>query len=117
MKQTLKEFILDWNKSHRHFTFSANNSPITGRPLNIEIRYSAAKYQNFFCTNSWNKLKDVVEAKSHGTMYVVTDEHLFERGIVEIMVASSNHNYQERFIVGVLRWIGEDFFPKEYQSR
>jgi len=113
MKQALKDFIFDWNKSHNRFIFSAQEAPATGRPTEVEIRYSAAKYQDFFSTDEWNRLKDVVEAKSHGTMYVVTDEYLFERGIVEIKVASSNHNYQERFIVGVLKWIGEEFFPKE----
>ena len=46
-------------------------------------------------------------------MYVVTDEYLFERGIIDIKIASSNHNYQERFVVGVLRWIAEEFFPNE----
>ena len=113
MKQSLKDFISDWNKSHNRFTFSANNEIITGRPTSVAIRYSAAKYQSFFSTDKWNKLKDVVEAKSHGTMYVVTDERLFERGIIEIKIASSNHNYQERLVVGVLRWIGEGFFPKD----
>ena len=113
MKQTLGDFILDWNRSHARFIFSAQEAPATGRPTEVEIRYSAAKYQNFFSTDKWNKLKDVVEAKSHGTMYVVTDEYLFERGIIEIKVASVNHNYQERFVVGVLRWIYEYFQNNE----
>ncbi len=116
MTQALKDFILDWNKSHNRFVFSIQEIPATGRPTEVEIRYSAAKYQDFFSTDKWIKLKDVVEAKSHGTMYVVTDERLFERGIIEIKVASSNHNYQERFIVGVLRWIGEEFFHNEDKS-
>ena len=112
MKQTLGDFILDWNKSHNRFAFSAQDIPVTGCPTGVEIRYSAAKYQDFFSTEKWNKLKNAVEMRSHGTMYVVTDEHLFERGIVEIKIASSNHNYQERLVVGVLRWIGEEFFPE-----
>ncbi len=113
MKQVLDDFIFSWNKAHKRFIFSAQEAPVIGRPTGVEIRYSAAKYQNFFSTDKWNKLKDVVEAKSHGTMYVVTDEYLFERGIIEIKVASSNHNYQERLVVGVLRWICEEFFPNE----
>lgn len=116
MKQTLNDFILEWNKPHIRFVFSAQGTSATGRPTEVEIRYSAAKYQNFFSTDKWNKLKDVVEAKSHGTMYVVTSEYLFERGIVEIKVASSNHNYQERLVVGVLRWIGEEFFSNESRN-
>lgn len=111
MKQTLDAFIQDWNESH-FLTFSVNLVPATNRPANIGVRYSAAKYQEMLCHRTWNQLVDVVESKSHGTMYVVTDERLFERGIVEIVVASSNHNFQERFVTGVLRWIGEEFFPQ-----
>lgn len=110
MKQTLEKFVFDWNKAHNRFTFSTNNTPVTKRPTDIKIRCSAAKYQDIFSTDTWNKLKDVVEAKSHGTMYVVTDEKLFERGIIDIEIASSNHNYQERLIIGTIRWIGEEFF-------
>lgn len=109
MRQTLKSFILDWNKSHNRFVFSVQEALNTSRPTEVGIRYSAAKYQNLFSTDKWNKLRGVVETKSHGTMYVTTDEYLFERGIIEMKVASSNHNYQERLIVGVLRWIYEFF--------
>lgn len=110
MKQTLEDFILKWNKSHKKLVFSTTTIPVTGRPASVEIRYSAAKYQDFLVANKWNEISYLVERKSHGTMYIVTDEHLFERGIIEIKVASSNHNYQERLIVGVLKWIGEDYF-------
>ena len=111
MRQALSDFILEWNQSHKAFIFSAQEAPGTGRPTDVEIRYSAAKYQSFFSTEKWNKLKDVVEAKSHGTMFVVTDEYLFERGIIGIKVATANHNYQERLIVGVLRWVYGGLFP------
>jgi len=110
MKQTLKDFVLEWNELHDRFVFSFQEAPGTSRPTEVGIRYSAAKYQDFFSTDKWNRLKDIVEAKSHGTMYVFTDEYLFERGIIDIKIASSNHNYQERLVTGVLRWIGEEFF-------
>ncbi|MBR3180704.1 hypothetical protein IKF63_01340 [Candidatus Saccharibacteria bacterium] len=110
MRQTLDNFVLTSNKARNHFIFSVQEAPATGRPTTVEIRYSAAKYQDFFSTDKWVLLRDVVEAKSHGTMYVATDEYLFERGIIEIKIASMNHNYQERLVVGVLRWISEEFF-------
>ena len=116
MQVTLSDFIAQWNKSHKRFNFSAQNAPITDRPTVVEVRYSVAKYQKFFSTENWDRLRGAIEAKSHGTMYVATDEYLFERGIIEIKIASSNHNYQERFIVGTLRWIGEEFFPDEEKS-
>ncbi len=110
MGQRLGDFVFSWNRSHNYFVFSIHKASFMERPIGVEIRYSAARYQSLLSTDKWNNLKDVIEAKSHGTMYVVTDEYLFERGIIEIKIASSNHNYQERFIVGVLRWICEDFF-------
>ena len=113
MKQTLKDFILEWNGSHKHFNFSMQEAPGTGRPTEVEIRYQAAKYKDFLSAKNWLSLKDIVEAKSHGTMFVFTDECLFEYGIVEIKIASANHNYQERIVVGVLRWIYEEFFPNQ----
>lgn len=113
MELTLKDFILDWNKSHNRFFFWSQEIPGIGRPTEVGVRYSAAKYQDFYSTDEWNRLRDVVDAKSHGTMYVVTDEYLFERGIIDIKVASSNHNYQEYHIISVLRWIGEEFFHKQ----
>ena len=116
MKLTLEDFILDWNKSHNRFSFWFHGIPGTDRPTEVGVRYSAAKYQKFYSADEWNKLRDIVDARSHGTMYVVTDEFLYKRGIIDIKVASSNHNYQERHVIGVLRWIGEEFFSKQYKS-
>ena len=116
MKQTLKDFILDWNKSHNRFSFWSQEIPGMDRPAEVGVRYSAAMYQDFYSTDEWNRLRDIIDAKSRGTMYVVSDEYLFERGIVDIKVASSNHNYQERHVIGVLRWIGEEFFFKQEKS-
>ena len=117
MKQTLGGFILDWNEHHNRFVFSAQEVPVTGRPTEVEIRYSPAKYHRYLSIEQWDRLVAVVEAKSHGTMYVVSNEKLFRSGIVSIAVASANHNYQERIVVGVLRWIGEEFFQNEEQNK
>lgn len=109
----LNDFINDWNEKHKRFTFSAHEIPVQGRPDSVEVRYSAARYQYFLSKQAWQRLKDCITTKSHGTMYVSTNEELFERGILEIKIASSNHNYQERFVIGTLVWIAEEFFPKE----
>ncbi len=116
MKLTLKDFILDWNKSHNRFSFWFQEIPGTGRPAEVGVRYTAVKYRDFYSADEWNRLRDIVDARSHGTMYVVTDEYLYKRGIIDIKVASSNHNYQERHVIGVLRWIGEEFFSKQDKS-
>lgn len=105
----LKDFILEWNYTHRSVIFSLQEAPIIRKPTEVGIRYSTAKYPDL-STKKWNSLVDLVDAKSHGTMCVVTNEYLFERGIINIGIASANHNYQERLVIGVLRWIGEKFF-------
>ncbi len=112
MKQTLKGFVLEWGEAHPRFVFALREDAATGIPLGVEIRYPAAKYHDFLSVTNWEKMRDVVEAKTHGNMYVVTDAHLFERGIIEAKLAAMNHNFQERMVVGALRWLGEEFFPQ-----
>ena len=113
MNQRLKDFIPEWNKTHQHLTFSYQETPVNARPVSIEIRYPAEKYHDFFSTEPWDKLNEIVEKSSHDTMYITTNERLFKRGIIEAKVASQNRTYQEQYIVETLRWIGKYFFPQE----
>lgn len=103
-------FIEEWNEVCPRFLFAPRLIPKNGRPSSISVRYSAAKYHNRYSTDEWNRLCNVVEAKSHGTMFVVSTERMYENGVVEIAVAAANHNYQDRLVIGVLRWIAEGFF-------
>jgi hypothetical protein len=113
---SISEFVSKWNATHKRFTFSVCEIPVQGRPANVEIRYPAAKYQKFLSTDTWNELNNIVEMRSHHTMYVATNEKLFKRGIIEIKIASSNHNYQDRFVTSVLIWIAEHFFPQDNED-
>ena len=106
----LKDFIARWNEGHKSIEFSLFQAPFAERPTSIEVRYSAAKYQKFYSIDRWNELKQMVDALSHGTLFVVTGEELFEKGILELKIASKNHNYQERLIIATLLWIGEELF-------
>ncbi|MBP5647750.1 hypothetical protein J6X04_00435 [Candidatus Saccharibacteria bacterium] len=112
MNQTLNGFVHDWNKTHKYLNFSLNEAPVTDRPINVEIRYPAVKYKDVFSTETWYQLNDIVDAKSHGTMFIVTDEHLFEKGIIEAKIASLNHNYEDQRIASALTWIGEELFSE-----
>ena len=109
----LMEFVEAWNHSHKRFIFSVYDNSGVNRPTSVEIRYCAVKYRNVYSTDNWYRLNDVVDAMSHGTMFIVTDEYLFERGIIGVKIASCNHNYREGFVIGVLTWIGEKFFEEE----
>lgn len=112
MKQTLEGFILDWNQSHKHLVFSLAKSPVIDRPISVDIRYPAVKYRKVFTTENWRKLNDMVDAKSHGTMFITSNEYLFERGVINASIASQNHNYEDQRIAGTLIWISENMFPE-----
>lgn len=110
MKQTLDDFILEWNKTHKKLFFSLQKAPAIDRPTEIGIRYSVAEYEDFLSSEQWGRLTFIVERKSHGAMYVSSDEMLFNSGIIDIAVSSANHNYQECYVISVLKWICEKFF-------
>ena len=111
MWQTLSEFVADWNNKHKHFGYAFFYGSGVKRPTGIEVRYSATKYRSFLRkAETWVKLVTTVEAMSKGTMFVVTDEWLFQRGVLEIKIASYSINYQDQCVINVLKWLGEDFF-------
>ena len=111
MRQSLKDFICEWNRAHWHFFFAMQEAPVVERPVSIEIRYWAVDYQDF-STEQWNLLKNLVEENPHGMMYISSNEDFFKRGVVEIKITSANHEYREDLVVETLRRIGEEFSPK-----
>ena len=111
MWQTLRDFVADWNQAHKRFAYAISYGPGVSRPTGVEVRYSAAKYRSFlYKAGTWETLTTNVQEKSRGTMFVVTDEWLLQRGVLEIKIASFNHNYQDKHVISVLKWLGEDFF-------
>ena len=112
MRQSLKDFICEWNRAHWSLFFAVQEAPVVERPVSVEIRYETTSYQNFCANKQWNSLKSLVETISNGLMFVASSEEFFKRGIVEIKIASADYGYREELIVEVLRWIGEESFPK-----
>ena len=106
----LNDFTIDWNKAHRSFFFTVQWAPVVGRPVNIEMRYSAVCYRDLYTTDDWNHFKTMVDLKSHNLMMVVSSEEAFGQGVVQIVVSSANHDYSESYIVSTLEWISRDFF-------
>lgn len=112
MKQTLEDFINEWNATHSYFKFVLNGTPTIW--LNVEMRCSRTRYQEFLTAENWNKLSSVIEAKTHGNMYLIDyGIDYFEHGCMYAVINSLNHNYDERLIIGALRWLGENFFPRD----
>ena len=106
----LNDFTIDWNKAHRSFFFTVQWAPVVGRPVNIEMRYSAVCYRDLYTTDDWNHFKTMVGLKSHNLMMVTSSEEAFSQGVVQIVVSSANHDYNESYIVSTLEWISRDFF-------
>ena len=108
MKQNLEDFIKEWNATHLHFKFALNGDPMIR--LNVEVRCSRVRYQKFLTAKNWNKLSYTIEAKTHGNMYLMDcGIDYFEHGCMYAVINTVNHNYDERLIVGALRWLGEEF--------
>ena len=111
MKQPLEDFIKEWNTTHSHFKFALNGVPTIR--LKVEIRCSRARYQEFLTAENWNRLSDIIEAQTHGNMYLMDcGIDYFEHGCMYAVINSVNHNYDERLIIGALRWLGEKFIPQ-----
>ena len=78
--------------------------------MNIEMRYSAVCFRDLYTTDDWNHFKAMVGLRSHNLMMVVPSEEAFSQGVVQIVISSANHDYNESLIVRTLEWISRDFF-------
>ena len=74
------------------------------------MRYTAICYRDLYTTDDWNHFRTMVGLKSHNLMMVVSNEEAFGQGVVQIVISSANHDYNESLIVSTLEWISRDFF-------
>ena len=112
MTQTLEDFVKEWNATHSHFKFALDGTSEIG--LNVEIRCSRERYQKFLTIENWSRLSCVVEGQTHGNMYLMDcGLDYFEHGCMYAVINSVNDNYEERLIIGALRWLGEKFIPQD----
>lgn len=112
MNQTLEDFIEEWDTTHSDFKFALDGVPEIR--LYVEIRCSTTRYQKFLTAENWNRLSCVIEAQTHGNMYLMDcGLDYFEHGCMYAVINSANDNYDERLIIGALRWLGEKFIPQD----
>lgn len=108
----LGDYINQFNRKHERDRISIYLPHVQAafsRPTSIEIRYSASWYQYRLTSSRWEALHDLLEAKSYGILYIATDYRLFERGIIEIKIATMNRNYSEENVVSALNWLCKEF--------
>lgn len=108
--------VFDWNRlnmsADNKFILSVQEAPGVYLITDVELRYDADEYQDFLSMETWHKLNDAVESMSLDTMFIVTDERLYRRGIISIKVACFDENYQKRLVYDVIRWINDVFLPE-----
>ena len=104
-------FVDEWNKNHKKDVIFIIHGTDGDCLSGISIRYVAAKYRKACNHENWERFKLIIETKSHETIFPVTGENFFERGIINLLVACQNHTYKTSNIISTLEWIGKDFFP------
>ena len=102
---TVKDFVVDWNKTHHKVKFSAYKATGSERPVSVEVRYPELSRDDLK-NKDWNKMIVLVEENSEETMVVTTNEKSYEKGIIQLLIASRRTNFDERRIVWTLTWLG-----------
>lgn len=112
MKQSVLNFVEEWNKSHPKLTFvvAGAQSGNVYRATSISVRFPPAQYHHLYDVDVWRRMTVSCSQKSHHTIIAASDEDVFQDGILEFFVASQGHNYKEYYIIKVLKWLGEEFF-------
>ena len=105
MITTVKDFVMDWNKTHGEAKFSAYKATGSERPVSVEVRYPELS-KSELQSKDWNRLNVLVEEESEGTMIVTTNEKSFEKGIIQILISSRHSNFDERRVVFTLEKLG-----------
>lgn len=107
---SIKEFTDNWNLTCRNLKLVTIDDVTTGRPVQIDVRFSRSKFKHLCDVPNFVRFCQEVERRSRTTMFVSDAERLFENGIIEIKIAAMASNYDANVIHGVLRWITSDFF-------
>ena len=108
--EELIAFISAWNSEHKDIKFFAGTEG--GSVYGIHVRYTAVRYRDVCTHDNWERMNAVVQLKSHSTIWTVTGEDLFFKGIIDFAVACCNHNYNVKNVLAVLKWLSEAFFVR-----
>lgn len=118
--RNLETFVGDINAQATHIAdpeFYLYRDTETGVLLSIEVRFSPASYRWYSLAKTWESLVYNTQTRSHRTLFVATTPEMLCGGILELKVASRNHNFREDFIAKTIAWLSEYFFPKVARHR
>ena len=105
---TIKDFIANWNKTHKGVKFAAYKVSGMNCPVSVEVRYPELDVvRGGLLSKDWNQLNVLIEEESDDTLVVTTNEKSFEKGIIELKIAFRSKNFDERRVAWALEKIGE----------
>lgn len=116
----LETYVENLNAQATHIAdpvFYLHRDTETGVLLSIEVRFSPASYRWYNLAETWESLTYNAQTRSHKTLFVATTPEMLSGGILELKVASRNHNFREDFIAKTLEWLSGYFFPKAAKHR
>ena len=105
----IKDFIEEFNKQKKGLEFGLQTIEGTGKPTVVEIRYNSVRFKKNLTSQDWKMLLLELETRSKNSFYIVTDQFLFERGVMAAKIASCNHNFSEERVVNCLKFLVEFF--------
>lgn len=103
---TVKEFVKEWNKTHKKVFFTSYKASGSERPVSVEVRFPELPQSGVDLMN-WNLVNALVEDESDGTMVITTNACSFEKGIIQLLISSRHTHFDERRIVYTLEKLGE----------
>lgn len=106
MKIKVHEFVSQWNREHCDVKFSLPKMVGTTCPNSVEVRYPEI-FRSDLNSKDWNYMIAEIEKRSEETLVVTTNEKSFEKGIIQLLIASRHSNFDERRVAWTLEWLGE----------
>lgn len=113
----LEQFVSNWNKSRKPkdpafylVTRSDENGSRHKVVTGVEVRFPAMSYRSIGMLEDFNELKDAIRLSSRGLICLHSSSEEFNRGILNLSVASSDPNFAQSSIIKTIKALGEGYF-------
>ena len=102
----VKEFLMEWNKTHNNVQFSAYKASGSNRLTSVEVRYPELGMEHGFYGGTWDGFNFLLDETSRGIIVATTNLKSFENGIIQLLIASRSKCYDENLVIRTLEWVG-----------
>ena len=124
---SLADFTEGWNSNHdsvkimelsigdiRSIICMDDNLPEL-RPVGVSVRFDPIKHRKYYSYGGWAELEKKIEKESKGLLFITSSQNLFEKGVIELAIASAHPKYNEIFLISALKWLGEVIISGEHK--